>query len=64
MNNENLYQRYGIEKGDFILSIEDERVSDANEIERLLKKYQNKEYMVVEILTKKGKLGYIRLRQN
>ena len=64
LNNENLYQRYGIEKGDFILSIEDEKVSDASDIEHLLKKYQNKEYMVVEILTKKGKLGYIRLRQN
>ena len=64
LENENLYQRYGIESGDFILSIEDHKVSTAIEVEVLLKKYQNKEYTVVEILTNSGKLGYIRLREN
>jgi len=63
LDNDNLYQRYGIESGDFILSIEDQKVSTAIEVEVLLKKYQNKEYVVLEILTKGGKLGYIRLRE-
>lgn len=64
LNNDILYQRYGIESGDFILSVEDVKVSASDEVEVLLKKYQNKEYVVLEILTKGGKLGYIRLREN
>jgi Do/DeqQ family serine protease len=64
LKNDDLYQRYGIESGDFILSVEDEKVSTSNEVEVLLKKFQNKEYVVLEILTKGGKLGYIRLREN
>jgi type II secretory pathway component PulC len=64
LKNDELYQRYGIESGDFILSVEDEKVSTSNEVEVLLKKFQNKEYVVLEILTKGGKLGYIRLREN
>jgi serine protease Do len=64
LENDALHQRYGIESGDFILSVEDEKVSTSNEVELLLKKYQNKEYVVLEILTKGGKLGYIRLREN
>ena len=64
LKNDYLYQRYGIESGDFILSVEDEKVSTSNEVEVLLKKFQNKEYVVLEILTKGGKLGYIRLREN
>jgi Do/DeqQ family serine protease len=64
LKNDDLYQRYGIESGDFILSVEDEKVSTPNEVEVLLKKFQNKEYVVLEILTKGGKLGYIRLREN
>ncbi len=64
LDNDYLYQRYGIESGDFILSVEDEKVSTSNQVEQLLKKYQNKNYVVLEILTKGGKLGYIRLREN
>ena len=64
LDNNDLYQRYGIESGDFILSVEDEKVSTSDEVEILLKKYQNKEYVVLEILTQGGKLGYIRLREN
>ncbi len=64
LKNESLQHTYGIESGDIILSIEDQDVSSANDVERLLKKYQNKEYMVLKMLTQRGKLGYIRLKVN
>ena len=63
LDNDDLFQRYGIESGDFILSVEDKKVSTSDEVEVLLKKYQNKDYVVLEILTQGGKLGYIRLRE-
>ena len=64
LKNKNLQQRYGIKNGDIILAIEDKKVITVNEVEQLLKRYQNKEYVVVQILTQEGKLGYIRLREN
>ena len=64
LKNKNLQQRYGIANGDIILTIEDKKVTTVNEVEQLLKRYQNKEYVVVQILTQEGKLGYIRLREN
>jgi serine protease Do len=64
LKNVSLQQTYGIENGDIILSIEDVKVSSESDVEQLLKKNQNKEYVVVQILTQKGKLGYIRLRGN
>lgn len=64
LKNVSLQQTYGIENGDIILSIEDVKVSSESDVEQLLKKNQNKEYVVVQILTQKGKLGYIRLRAN
>jgi len=64
LKNTSLQQTYGIESGDIILSIEDVKVYSESDVEQLLKKYQNKEYVVVQILTQKGKLGYIRLRSN
>ncbi len=64
LKNTSLQQTYGIENGDIILSIEDVKVSSESDVEQLLKKYQNKEYVVVQMLTQQGKLGYIRLRAN
>ena len=64
LKNKNLQQRYGIANGDIILTIEDKKVTTVNEVEQLLKRYQNKEYVEVQILTQEGKLGYIRLREN
>lgn len=63
LNNENLYDTYGIENGDIILEVEDEKVSTVNEVENLLKKHQNKEYIVLQMLTQQGKIGYVRLRK-
>lgn len=62
LKNKNLYKRYGIESGDIILEIEDQKVSSVIEVENLLKKYQNKDYVVLQMLTQQGKIGYIRLK--
>jgi Do/DeqQ family serine protease len=64
LNNRGLQETYGIQSGDIILAIEEQKVNSANDVERLLKKYQNKDYVELQILTQKGKLGYIRLREN
>ena len=64
LKNKVLQQTYGLQSGDIILDIEDQKVRTVLEVEQLLKKYQNKDYVVIQILTQKGKLGYIRLREN
>ncbi len=64
LKNKGLQETYGIQSGDIILAIEEQKVNSANDVERLLKKYQNKDYVELQILTQKGKLGYIRLREN
>lgn len=64
LKNRSLYETYGIATGDFILSIDDVKVYSENDVEQLLKMNQNKEYVVVQILTQNGKLGYIRIRPN
>jgi Do/DeqQ family serine protease len=64
LRNKNLQKTYGIESGDIILAVEEQKVNSASEVEQLLKKYQNKDYVEIRILTQKGKLGYIRLKEN
>lgn len=64
LKNEYLKSTYGIESGDIILEIEDQKVNTVADVEGLLKKYQNKDFMVLKIITQQGKLGYIRLRNN
>jgi len=64
LKNEVLQQTYGIENGDVILDIEDQKVNTVTDVETLLKKYQNKDYVVLQIITQKGRLGYVRLRNN
>ncbi len=64
LKNKRLEQLYGIESGDIIIDIEDQKVKTVAEVETLLKKYQNKEYVVLQIITQKGKRGYVRLRSN
>lgn len=64
LKNERLKQLYGIESGDIILDIEDHKVETVEEVEKYLKKYQNKEYVVLQIITQKGRRGYVRLRSN
>lgn len=55
---------YGVGSGDIILAVEDQKVSNAKEVDQLLKKYQNKDYFELQILTKSGKQGYIRVPTN
>ena len=64
LNNEAIERTYGVGNGDIILAVEDQKVSSAQEVDQLLKKYQNKDYFELQILTKSGKQGYIRVRSN
>ena len=63
LKNNSLKETYGVKSGDIILAVEDQKVSTVEELERLLKKYQNKSYVELHILTQSGKVGYIRLRE-
>jgi S1-C subfamily serine protease len=64
LKNRSIEEMYGVGNGDIILSVEDEKVSSAYEVDQLLKKNQNKNYYELQILTQSGKLGYIRVRSN
>ncbi|WKK65026.1 S1C family serine protease [Lutimonas zeaxanthinifaciens] len=64
LRNKDIEEMYGVGNGDIILAIEDQKVSSADEVDLLLKKYQSKDYFELQILTKSGKMGYIRVRSN
>jgi len=64
LKNQSIENTYGISSGDIILAVEDHKVSDSQEVDQLLKKYQNKDYFELQILTQSGKMGYIRVRSN
>ena len=64
VNNKAIENTYGVGAGDIILSVEDQKVSSSEEVDQLLKKYQNKEYYELKILTQGGKMGYIRVRSD
>jgi Do/DeqQ family serine protease len=64
LKNRSIEEMYGVGDGDIILSVEDEQVSNAFEVDQILKKNQNKDYFELQILTQSGKLGYIRVRSN
>ncbi len=63
LSNSNLKMKYGLQNGDIILAIEDQKVKTGKEAEQLLRYYQNKEYINVLILKQNGTYGYIRLRE-
>ena len=64
LKNEAIERTYGVGNGDIILAVEDQKVYSAQEVDQLLRKYQNKDYFELQILTKSGKQGYIRVRSN
>jgi Do/DeqQ family serine protease len=64
LKNRSIEDTYGVGDGDIILSVEDEKVSSAYEVDQILKKNQNKDYYELQILTQSGKIGYIRVRSN
>lgn len=64
LKNEAIERTYGVGNGDIILSVEDQKVSSAEQVDQLLKKHQNKDYFELQILTQGGKIGYIRVRSN
>jgi Do/DeqQ family serine protease len=63
LKNKSLQETYGVKSGDIILAVEDQKVSTVEELEMLLKRFQNKSYVELHILTQEGKVGYIRLRE-
>ncbi len=64
LKNEYIERTYGVGNGDIILAVEDQKVTSPREVDQLLKKYQNKDYFELQILTRDGKMGYIRVRSN
>ncbi|MCA0932317.1 Do family serine endopeptidase [Lutimonas saemankumensis] len=64
LRNKEIEEMYGVGNGDIILAVEDQKVSSAEEVDLLLKKYQSKDYFELQILTRSGKMGYIRVRSN
>ncbi len=63
LTNNSLKQKYGLKNGDYILAVEDQKVKNEKDVEKLLRTYQNKEYINVLILKQNGTYGYIRLRE-
>ncbi len=64
LKNKAIERTYGVGDGDIILAVEDQKVHSSEEVDQLLKKHQNKEYFELQILTKSGKIGYIRVRSD
>lgn len=64
INNQFLSQRFGINKGDIILGIDDYSVKTEKELEFYLSKGQNKQYVILQILTSKGQVEYIPIKIN
>jgi len=64
LKNKAIERTYGVGNGDIILMVEDQKVHSSEEVDQLLKKHQNKEYFELQILTKSGKMGYIRVRSD
>ncbi|MEN8124331.1 MAG: Do family serine endopeptidase [Bacteroidota bacterium] len=63
LTNNTIKQKYGLKNGDYILAVEDQKVKNDEDVEKLLRLYQNKEYINVLILKQNGTYGYIRLRE-
>ncbi|WP_196893234.1 Do family serine endopeptidase [Aureivirga marina] len=61
VKNQNLTKRFGVEKGDILLSINGEKIQSSDQIENILENNQGKDYVVLEIFTKKGKIEYVPL---
>ena len=64
LKNSAIERTYGIGNGDIILAVEDQKVYNSEEVDQLLKRYQNKEYFELQVLTQGGKRGYIRVRSD
>lgn len=63
LNNNTLKTKYGVQNGDMILAVEDQKVKTKEELEELLQFYQTKPYINVLVLKQDGTYGYIRLRE-
>ncbi|WP_196884904.1 Do family serine endopeptidase [Aureivirga sp. CE67] len=61
VTNQNLSKRFGVEEGDILLSINGEKIKSVGQVENILENSQNKDYVVLEILTKQGKIEYVPL---
>lgn len=64
ITNSILTERYGIKNGDIILGIDDNLVTSEKELEYYLEKGQNKQYVILKILTDNRQLEYIPIKIN
>ena len=56
------FSRFGIQKGAVILAIERQRVHSVSEVETLMRRFENNEYVTLQILTKDGKVEFVPLK--
>jgi serine protease Do len=54
----------GLQKGDIILAINDVRVDNVASLNAYLKSNENKNYVTLQILNQRGRIGYVSLRLN
>jgi Do/DeqQ family serine protease len=59
-----LKDRYGIKNGDIILGVDDKIVKTEKELENYLEKGQDKQYVILQILSGNGQLEYVPIKIN
>ncbi len=61
INNES-FSRYGIKEGAIILGIERQKIKHVADVEKLMRNYEDKEYVTLQILNTNNKVEYVSLK--
>lgn len=61
INNES-FSRYGIKEGAIILGIERQKIKNVADVEKLMRYYEDKEYVTLQILNTNNKVEYVSLK--
>ncbi len=56
------FSQYGIKEGAIILGIERQKIKDVADVEKLMRYYEDKEYVTLQILNTNNKVEYISLK--
>ncbi len=56
------FSRYGIKENAIILAIERQKIQSIADVERLMRQFENNEYVTLQILNTNGKVEYVSLR--
>jgi len=60
--NNTSFSRHGIKEGAIILGIERQKIMDVADVEKLMRTYENKEYVTLQILNTNNKVEYVSLK--